>query len=119
MYQLRPVGSKLYVQLLQETKTKSGLVVVRKTQEWQEETLQARVVSIGPDLSYKEILPGMEVIIAGHAGKWVDPYLTSDPDTMFRIIDQDEIVAYIEEVQDGADTNEGCCVSQGTEQISA
>jgi co-chaperonin GroES (HSP10) len=117
MLAVKPVGSKLYVQILQESKTRSGLVIVRKKQEWQEETLQARVVSVGPELSYKEILPGMEVIIAGHAGKWVDPYLTPDQDSMFRIIDQDEVVAYLEEVQDGCNANESGSLQESSEQV--
>jgi co-chaperonin GroES (HSP10) len=100
MREVKPVGSKLYVRLLQEAKTQSGLVIVRKKQEWQEETLTALVCSTGSTFSYEEIKPGTEIIIAGHAGKWVDPYLTNDPDAIFRMIDQDEIIGYIEGVPD-------------------
>lgn len=107
MLLIRPVGSKLYVKILQESQTKSGLVVVRKKQEWQEETLVAEVVTLGQECVLEEINEGTQVIIAGHAGKWVDTYLTEDPDKMFRVIDSDEVIAYLEEVADGSSPNEG------------
>lgn len=121
MMELKPVGSKLYVKILQEDTTKSGLVVVRKKQEWQEETLTAMVCSTGPDLSYKEITPGMEVIIAGHAGKWIDPNLTPDPDSIYRIIDQDDVIAYLEEVPDAGESSpdEGSGIPESPEPVPA
>ncbi len=102
MIEVKPVGSKLYVRLQLESRTKSGLMVVRKKEEWQEEALQALVCSVGSDFSLKEVTPGTTVIISGHAGKWIDPELTPDRDATYRIIEQDEVIAYIEETPDAA-----------------
>jgi co-chaperonin GroES (HSP10) len=97
MWNVRPVGSKVYVKLLIANETKSGLLIVKKSQDWQEDTLTAEIVTIGKDCSFKELQPGMMIIIPGHAGKWIDPVLTPDETLTYRMIDQDEIIAYMEE----------------------
>lgn len=101
MIEVKPLGTKLYVKVFRETQTKSGLVIVHKKEEWQDETLQALICEVGSGCSYPELKPGVIVIVPGHAGKWIDPELTPDSDAVYRMIDQEEVVAYIEEVQDG------------------
>lgn len=99
MYAIKPFGSRVMVRVVVETQTKSGLIIARKKEDWQEETLQASVVAVGENTN-EEIEVGMTVIVNGHAGKWVDPYLTPDENATHRIIEQDEIIAYVTEVQD-------------------
>lgn len=94
---VKPVGSKLYVKLSIEKESKSGLVLVKKKAEWQEETILAEVVAVGPDFSLQDVAPGKVVLIMGHAGRWLDPELTTDPEVTHRIIEQDEVIAYFEE----------------------
>jgi hypothetical protein len=121
MLEVRPVGSKLYVKIARAAETRSGLLVVHKKQEWQEETLFATIVAIGPDCSYDELCVDQTVLIAGHAGKWVEPYITSDPEAMFRVIEQDDVIAYLEEVSDARESgsNESGGVQESTEPVSA
>lgn len=101
MIEVKPLGTKLYIKVFRETQTKSGLVIVHKKEEWQDETLQAMICEAGSGCTYPELKPGVIVIVPGHAGKWIDPELTPDPDATYRMIDQEEVVAYLEEVQDG------------------
>lgn len=91
-----PIGSRVLIRLMEQKKeTKLGLVVVRKKEEWQEETLLATVVAIGPDVTI-DLAENDTVILAGHAGRWIDPELIDGTDRVFRMVEVDDLLAVIE-----------------------
>ncbi len=93
---LLPVGSLVLIRLMdQQKETKTGLVVVRKKEEWQEETLLATVIAIGPDVNI-DISENDTVIVPGHAGKWIDPQLVDGTDRVHRIVHMEDLLAVIE-----------------------
>lgn len=106
MLEVMPIGNKILIKLVPETESKSGLKLVRNKKEWQEETVVAEVIVLGreSDLDF-ELKEGTHIIIAGHAGKWIDPGLTPDGNFIYRIIEQDEVIAYLQEVPDAGESS--------------
>jgi len=94
---IKPTANKLLVKLAsQSDETKSGLKIVKKDEQWQEETVKAEILAKHDGV--KDVEVGEVVLIAGHAGKWLDPGLIEEADKgfIYRIIEADEIIAVLD-----------------------
>jgi co-chaperonin GroES (HSP10) len=91
---IMPVKGKLLVKVNKKSdETKSGLKLVRQGEVWQEETILAEVIN--KPVENKDVEIGDVVIIRGDAGRWIDPVLVEDNDYIYRIIDEEEIIAKV------------------------
>lgn len=98
---VKPLNKNILVKLNIEEETKSGIKIVRKKQEWEEETVVAEVMAIGDNVENKtQLTPGAFVVIAGHAGKWIDPSLFPSEPVTHRMIDEDDVIGIIESSQE-------------------
>lgn len=95
----RPLGDRLIVRLLGKPKvTVAGmeLTIARVgKKEWEDEVVWAEVVARGQDV--KEVEIGEVVIMAGHAGKWVDYDIHAGDERTHRVIDFMDALAVDEE----------------------
>ena len=93
---ITPVLGKVLVKIAKDAgETKSGIKLVRQGEIWHNETALAEIVQIHP--KEQEITVGQVVVIAGSAGRWIDPELVNDDEFLYRMIDKDEIIGVAEE----------------------
>ena len=90
---IKPIGTNILVRL-NHRKEVAGLLIPDKAKRWQESTLEAEVIAVGPHVASVE--PGDIVIIEGHAGKWIDPGLAGDPTEIFRMITKPDILLVVD-----------------------
>ena len=92
---IKPTGINILVEL-QPRPEQAGLIIPELSKRWQEEQMEAVIVSKSDIVSEVEV--GDTVLIEGHAGKWVDSGLAGDSDKTYRFITKSDIIAVIESV---------------------